>query len=238
MGGSPVDLDPVIIPLVQGPRILDVGCGFGKWGYLCTSNYWQTFHSTQGSRPEIVGCDGHEANVHMCRNNGCYSEVLHLLVPPLPFDDRSFDSVLLVEIIEHLEEESAQLLITEAKRVARHRVIISTPNYPCLRDGTNTITGWNPLDAHVSYFSRTMLTKLGFKLFGSGLKPGSWSLRHFLRSLGLLRWYDERFRHSYGSLSIVFPAAAENVVGLWIRESEPSYSRERYPSFCRKAAGA
>ena len=108
MGGSPVMLDPVVIPLVQGPKILDVGCGFGKWGYLCTSNYWQTHASVRGSHPEIVGCDGYDANVQMCRDNGCYREVLHLTVPPLPFEDCSFDSVLLIEIIEHLKEDSAR----------------------------------------------------------------------------------------------------------------------------------
>jgi FkbM family methyltransferase len=225
MGGSPVALDPVILPLIQGPKILDVGCGFGKWGYLCTSNYWQTFRSTQGSRPEIVGCDGYQPNVQMCRNNGCYKEVLQLVVPPLPFDDCSFDSVLLIEIVEHLEEERAQLLIREAKRVARHRVIISTPNYPCLRGGTNSITGWNALDAHLSYISRAKLKELGFRLFGCGLQPGPGYFRYILRRLGMLGWYDDCFKNSCGGLSLLFPAAADNVVGLWTREASPSCSQ-------------
>ena len=218
MGGSPVVLDPVVVPLIQGPKILDVGCGFGKWGYLCTSNYWQTFASVRGSRPEIVGCDGYEANVQMSRKNGCYREVFHMTVPPLPFDDRSFDSVLLVEIVEHLEESTADQLIREAKRVARHRVIVSTPNYPDFRDGTNGITGLNVLDAHRSYISRTCLRSLGFKLFGCGFKPGHRYWRGLLRRAGLLGIYDDRLRKNFGGLSLLFPAVADNIVGLWIRE--------------------
>jgi SAM-dependent methyltransferase len=219
VGGSPVALDPVVIPLVQGPKVLDVGCGFGKWGYLCTSNYWQTFASVRGSHPEIVGCDGYEANVEMSRKSGCYREVLHLLVPPLPFDDCSFDSVLLVEIVEHLEQSSAKLLIREAKRVARHRVIISTPNYPDIRDGTNSMTGWNALDAHLSYHSRACLRGLGFKLYGCGFKPGHRYWRGLLRRAGLLVFYDDRFRKNFGGLSLLFPAVADNVVGVWTRET-------------------
>jgi SAM-dependent methyltransferase len=218
MGGSPVSLDPIVIPLVQGPRILDVGCGFGKWGYLCTSNSWQLFPSVPEMRPEIVGCDGYEANVQMCRNNGCYSEVRHCIVPPLPFDDGSFDTVLLIEIIEHLNEEQAHTLIQEAKRVTRHRVILSTPNYSNLRGGSDTLTGWNDLDAHLSTIHRAELRKAGFKLSGCGLKPGSRYLRGILRRAGLLGWYDGWFRRCFSGASLLFPAAADNIVGLWIRE--------------------
>lgn len=218
MGGSPVALDPIVIPLVRGPKILDVACGFGKWGYLCTSNYWQTHGYSAGTRPEIVGCDGYKENVSMCRNNGCYKEVLNIVVPPLPFDDCSFDTVLLIEIIEHLEKDHAYGLIRESQRVARHRVILSTPNYPDLRKGTLTITGFNPLDSHLSYMDRAQLRSFGFKLIGCGLGPGSGYLRGILRRTGLLKWYESRFRQSCGFLGHCFPVFADNIVGWWDRK--------------------
>jgi 2-polyprenyl-3-methyl-5-hydroxy-6-metoxy-1,4-benzoquinol methylase len=43
----------------------------------------------------------------------------------LPFDDRSFDTVTLLEILEHLERPHAA--VGEALRVARQRVIITVP---------------------------------------------------------------------------------------------------------------
>ncbi len=218
MGGSPVALDPVIIPLVQGPKILDVGCGFGKWGALCTCNYWQTHAPVRGARPELTGCDGYEANVQMARKSGFYGQVLHLMVPPLPFDDRSFDTVLLIEILEHLTEDRGQALVQEAKRVARHRVILSTPNYPDFRDGVAGLTGWNALDAHRSYVPRSLLRRLGFRLSGCGMQPGHRYFRGLLRRLGLLGAYDNRCRRGFGSLSLLAPALADNIVGLWIRE--------------------
>jgi len=150
--------------------------------------------------------------------------VLHLKVPPLPFDDCSFDSVLLVEIVEHLDEDNAELLIREAKRVARHRVIIATPNYPDLRGGTNSITGWNPLDAHLSYISRAKLRTLGFRLFGCGLRPGSGYFRGALKRLGIRIWYDNWFRHNFSGLGLLFPAMADEIVGLWTRETVALHS--------------
>jgi SAM-dependent methyltransferase len=158
----------------------------------------------------------------MCRANGCYKEAFHIIVPPLLFDDCSFDTVLLLDIIEHLTENQARLIIQEAKRVARHRVIVSTPNYPDLRDGVTSITGWNPLDAHLSYISRSELRRLGFKLFGCGLRPGQRYFRGALKRLGVLGWYDSWVRSNLGGLSFSLPAIADNVVGLWTKEAAGS----------------
>jgi SAM-dependent methyltransferase len=44
----------------------------------------------------------------------------------LPFPDRSFDSVLLFEVLEHLPDPGG--VLREARRVARKNVILTTPN--------------------------------------------------------------------------------------------------------------
>jgi SAM-dependent methyltransferase len=219
MGSSPVFLDPVVIPLIEGPRILDVGCGFGKWGYLCMTNYWETHAPEAGTSPQIVGIDGYAPNVQMARSKGCYNNVLDAIFPPLPFENGSFDSVLLIELIEHLEETNAVELIEEAKRVACNRVIISTPNFPDFRPGHETLTGFNELEAHTSYWNRRRLRQLGFTLYGVGLKPGSRYWRGILRRLGILGLYDKRFRPCLSSLSLQFPCIAENIIGVWKNEN-------------------
>lgn len=217
-------LDPVVIPLIQGPRILDVGCGLGKWGYLCLTNYWETYGAQPGTVPEVIGIDAFLPNVKLVRQRGVYHEILHGLCPPLPFCDGSFDTVLLIELIEHLKEREGLTLIQEAKRVARHRVVLSTPNFPSLRPGHETMTGFNELEAHISYWKRSNLKKLGFKLFGAGLKPGHREWRRILYRLGVLQFYDLRFRPAFGNLSLWLPMIAENIVGVWARDSiEPPH---------------
>jgi SAM-dependent methyltransferase len=217
MSSSPICLDSLVIPLVQGPKILDVGCGFGRWGYLCTTNYWETRDPEAGRIPEIVGIDGFLPNLRMIKNNGCYAQVIHSLVPPLPFKADAFDTVIVVEVIEHIPKAMGAELIAEAKRVARHRVIISTPNYPAFRPGLNTMTGFNELEAHVSYWSRRQLRQLGFSLYGAGWNPNVRYWPSVVQRLRTLRLYSSWLQIGLGSLGFWFPFLAENVVGVWNR---------------------
>jgi SAM-dependent methyltransferase len=215
VSSSPVCLDSVVIPLVWGPKILDVGCGFGRWGYLCTTNYWETHDAELGRIPEIVGIDGFLPNLRMIKNNGCYTQVVNALVPPLPFKSDTFDTVIMVELIEHLEERKAADVIAEAKRVARRRVILSTPNFPAFRPGHDTMTGFNNLEAHVSYWSRKQLRQFGFSLYGAGWRPNFRYWPGIVRRLRMLGLYNGRMKIGLNSLGFWFPVLAENVVGVW-----------------------
>lgn len=60
----------------------------------------------------------------------------------LPFGDASFDAACLGEIIEHLDDPAAAL--KEAVRVARHRVVISTPNETRIMDRQH-VWSWSTL---------------------------------------------------------------------------------------------
>lgn len=216
MGSSPTSLDPVVLAHVEGPRILDVASGFGRWGFLCVANSYEFDHPTEG-RPTIVGCDGHLPNVEMARASGCYAECHHVRFPPLNFADNSFDTVLLMEIVEHLVEDQALELIESAKRIARRKVLVSTPNYPCLRPGHETITGYNELDAHLSYISRRQLRRLGFKVFGVGARPLPRIPRGIMRRMGLLAWYRHRAEHAISGFAPLLPVIANNVLGVWTK---------------------
>ncbi|HME43775.1 MAG TPA: class I SAM-dependent methyltransferase [Syntrophorhabdales bacterium] len=222
MGSSPCVLDAVVIPLVLGPSILDVGCGFGRWGALLTTNYWETHLAEPGTRPSITGCDGYLPNVELARQSGFYTEVTHTLFPPLPFANDSFETVLLLDIVEHLDSKDGSKLIDEAKRIASRRVILSTPNWPAFRGGHATVTGWNDLEAHLSYWSRGTLRDLGFRLYGAGWHPGKRYWRGALRRARLLPLYDATIRPNIASLSRCAPFFAENLVGMWQKKQAPN----------------
>jgi SAM-dependent methyltransferase len=203
MGSSPSILDAVVIPFVKGSKILDIGCGFGRWGVLLTTNYWETRFSEALIQPEITGVDGF------------YCEVIHTIFPPLPFNDDSFNTVLLLDVVEHLDYEKGKRLIDEAKRISLERLILSTPNWAAFRKAHGTMTGWNDLEAHLSYWPRKLLRDLGFRVYGAGWRSGGRYFRGILGRMNLLSFYDEAVRRSLESTSRYFPLFAENVVGVW-----------------------
>jgi hypothetical protein len=129
--------------------------------------------------------------------------------------------VLLIEVIEHLDEEDGTKLIEEAKRVASRRVLLSTPNWPAFRGAHATMTGWNDLEAHLSHWSRETLRDLGFRLYGAGWVPGGRRFRGLLHRVGLLSFYDAVVRPTITSLSSHAPFFSENLVGMWQKPEAP-----------------
>lgn len=79
-------------------RTLDIGCGIGDM---------------LAFRPQTTGVDVNEHTVRYCRERGLDA---YLMTPDvLPFADASFDSVLLDNVLEHIEAPT--LLLGEVRRV-------------------------------------------------------------------------------------------------------------------------
>src|SRR5687768_10925265 len=103
MSSSPSFLDPVILPLIIGETVLDVGCGYGRWGFLIRSNFWE---AGLAAPPTVDGFDAFEPNVELCARSGSYRRVWHQRMPsPLP---GSWDTVLACEIIEHIDQSEVE----------------------------------------------------------------------------------------------------------------------------------
>ncbi len=102
------------------------------------------------------------------------------------FPDKSFDTVIACELIEHLLAEKGPVFIAELKRVARECVIVSTPTFPCLRGGNETLDGFNPYEAHQHIYGYDEFAALGFtRIIGVGhLKLRPWKLAVAFASLG------------------------------------------------------
>jgi len=85
-------------------EVLDIGCGIGELGRYLTST----------GNLGYVGLDT-SGKVH-----------IHGSVYQLPIRSDSFDTVVLSEILEHLENPKEAL--SEAVRISKRRVVISVPN--------------------------------------------------------------------------------------------------------------
>ncbi len=96
-----------------GNEILDLGCAVGNYSRRMAS---LGYH--------VKGADINPEYVRIARERGVDAYVVERDV--LPFPDRSFDSVLLFEVVEHLPDPGG--VLREARRVARKNVILTTPN--------------------------------------------------------------------------------------------------------------
>jgi hypothetical protein len=108
---------------------------------------------------------------HVCVDTFC--PYLDKLGPPalqaaLPgavdaFADGSFDVVLLLDVVEHLDKPDALAAIAGAERIARREVVVFTPDGPCKQDGFDYAgLGYNPAQAHRCSFTFDELAAMGY----------------------------------------------------------------------------
>ena len=202
-GGKLTMIDQLIRPRLQaGSRLLEIGCGAGN--LLLQA-------SVGGSYP--VALDLAMQSLAFVRSRleearfgpeapGGFA-CTQAIGERLPLADRSFDCVLLSEVIEHLE--APKVSISEASRVLRPggRLLVTTPNYQSLwpmMEWTVDLLNMAPKMAgeqHISRFQPASLRRilvesgLGIEYFGtiyslspflSLVSPG-WANRQLAREL-------------------------------------------------------
>lgn len=135
--------------LVTGPKVLDVGCATGVYvDYL------------SGLGLDGYGVDFVKDFINQAQKTK-HGTFVQSDAYGLPFEDKAFDTVLLLDILEHLDDVKA---LKEAKRVARQRIIIAVPTVASeeMRACGGLHTGY--LDtSHLRYYSPDMLHALAQK---------------------------------------------------------------------------
>lgn len=107
--GSQALLDFLLNNVEIGDTILDLGCGdkFYSNGLKEKADKIVTIDAWPATEPDIL---------------------MDVTKAALPFEDKKFDVVLMIDFIEHIDKEEGLGVITEAQRVG-HKVILMTPNF-------------------------------------------------------------------------------------------------------------
>jgi ubiquinone/menaquinone biosynthesis C-methylase UbiE len=190
-------LDEVVLGFVKGGKVLDVGCGLGKWGNLIKVHSVvfsaRRGHLTDVQEPEITGIDISLAYLRKARH--VYDTVVKCHGAHLPYRKNSFDTVVASEIIEHIPRHEGFKLIAECERVARKVAIITTPPPRTVSLSPEHISSWKDSD----------FRKLGYKLYGVRCYPR-------LASKNILIQFLIAF--IIGPLSYWFPKLSSDMVAV------------------------
>lgn len=104
--------------------MLDLGCGL----MLDIMDFCPTYPKSKLHCRELVGVDAYRPYLEWLNEKGVRTVHHDLRVLPLPFADKSFDVVLLLDILEHLDSlEQVTALVNECKRVTRKTIFVVTP---------------------------------------------------------------------------------------------------------------
>ena len=147
---------------------LDIGCGPGTFigGYLADN--------------DCLGIDIDERQIHWANAHHGRSNARFLAFDGyrLPFADASFDSISLIEVIEHLTDETIASLLGESRRCLKPggHLVVTTPNYrspwPLLELIINRFLPVGYDEQHINKFTpsgfRHHLEKYGFSTISSG----------------------------------------------------------------------
>ncbi len=137
----------ILESIEPGDSILDLGCGTGPYGKILIDKGHDWY-----------GLELNPGIAALAQQSGLPVDVGDATATGLDHD--SFDHVLLIEVIEHIETPSA--ILEEARRLARRSVIISVPNVaaiPLLFP--YGVTPWHLLEAdHKNFYGPGNLTSL------------------------------------------------------------------------------
>ena len=136
--------------------VLDLGCGPDSPLQYCKN----IKHS--------IGVEAFQPYLNVSQKKGIHTEYINKKIRELEFEENSFDAVILMEVIEHMEENVGLEVLKKIEFWAKNKVIISTPNgfFP------QKIVDNNPMQVHLSGWDTKKMKSLGFtKILGlAGLK--------------------------------------------------------------------
>lgn len=135
--------------------VLDLGCGPSSPIQYCKNISYS------------VGVEAFAPYVRSSRKKKIHSKYLEKKIQDVRFPRKSFDAVILIEVIEHLSKKDGLILIKSAEKWAKKKIIITSPNGFLHQHDIDK----NPLQKHLSGWSLSTMHRLGFECKGlAGLK--------------------------------------------------------------------
>lgn len=141
--------------LGNAKTVLDVGCGDGEFMLKVNPD----------KKYDVVGLDLHKPHLKKAKQTGVYKKVVFSDLRKLKLKKNSFDVVLASQVIEHIDKKEGLSMISILEKLAKRKVIISTPNGFVPFDPFDVIDD-NPFQVHKSGWEIEEMKRYGYKVYG------------------------------------------------------------------------
>ncbi len=131
--------------------LLDLACGYNS-----LAQFLDIKHK--------VGVEMFEDYLKQSREKKIHDEYFQANILTIEFPPRSYDLILASEIIEHLDKPDGFILLNNAERWAKKKVVITTPNGYVKQDSYDD----NPLQIHKSGWNIGEFKQRGYRVYGIG----------------------------------------------------------------------
>jgi SAM-dependent methyltransferase len=149
----------LIVPNLKSTKektFLDVGCGFGVWGYKIRA---------YSNNSYLIGIDIWKPYLLQTKRKCVYDDLVIADASHLPFREKSIDITLACEVIEHIHDSKTATFLFSLETITKEKLIVSTPNYEYLQ---SEIHG-NPYEKHISFLKHSTFPKK-YKISGVGFQ--------------------------------------------------------------------
>ncbi len=181
--------------------ILELGCGKGDFADLVNKDH----------KFDITGVDIFEPYLKICKDKKKYSRLIKKdLSKKLNFEDKSFDAVVCLQTIEHLDKEIGLGLLPQMEKIAKKIVIISTPAGECFQEEYDS----NRYQRHLSDWIPSEFLKKGYKVSGVGLKWVYGEHSHVEERFKLIKLPLYFFSFLMNPVANIFPSIACQIIAV------------------------
>ncbi len=116
--------------------ILDVGCGFGRYGFLCREylDIWDSSYEYDEYRVQIDAIEIFNTYLGALQQS-IYDSIYRMDATEIPWNLGEYDLIILSDVLEHMNPRVAMDVLDHAKKMAG-LVYVKTPNTDRAQENT------------------------------------------------------------------------------------------------------
>ena len=185
----------------QGVTILDIGTGDG---------FLMKQINSKGNY-KVTGVEPYKPFLKLAQKSGAYDKVLSSTAQKIKYPPKFFDIVLSSQVLEYLTKKEGIDFIKKCKTIAKRQVIIAA----YIGDCKHVDAQGNPYQTSHSEWYPKDLRKLGFKVYGQGLRAVYKENGYNPKKISLSFIFPMIFSYLLAPFVFYYPNYATHMIGVY-----------------------